>query len=48
MAGITRRELLQAGAGAGVLALGANPLVQQALAKKLPPANWATSSTSSS
>jgi phospholipase C len=37
MAGITRRELLQAGAGAGVLALGANPLVQQALATRLPP-----------
>jgi phospholipase C len=37
MAGLTRRELLQAGAGAGVLALGANPLVQQALARKLPP-----------
>jgi phospholipase C len=37
MAGITRRELLQAGAGAGVLALGANPLVQQALAAKKPP-----------
>ncbi len=38
MGGITRRELLQAGAGAGVLAtLGANPLVSQALATKLPP-----------
>jgi len=37
MTGLTRRELLQAGAGAGVLALGANPLVQQALATKLPP-----------
>ena len=37
MTGITRRELLQAGAGAGALALGANPLVQQALAKQLPP-----------
>jgi phospholipase C len=39
--GITRRELLQAGVGAGVgagaLALGANPLIQQALARKLPP-----------
>ena len=34
--GMTRRELLQAGAGAGVLALGANPLVQQALAKPSP------------
>ncbi len=37
MTGITRRELLQAGAGAGALALGANPLVQTALAAKLPP-----------
>ncbi len=37
MAGITRRELLQAGAGAGVLALGANPLVQEALAKSTTP-----------
>ena len=37
MAGITRRELLQAGAGAGALALGANPLIQQALGAKLPP-----------
>ncbi len=36
MAGMTRRELLQAGAGAGVLALGANPLVQQALASRGP------------
>ena len=36
MAGMTRRELLQAGAGAGVLALGANPLVQQALAAPKP------------
>ncbi len=34
MAGITRRELLQAGAGAGALALGANPLIQQALAMR--------------
>jgi phospholipase C len=34
--GITRRELLQAGAGAGALALGASPLVQQALAKSSP------------
>ncbi len=34
MSGLTRRDLLRAGAGAGVLALGANPLVQQALAKK--------------
>jgi phospholipase C len=34
MAGMTRRELLQAGAGAGALALGANPLIQQALAAK--------------
>ncbi len=34
MSGLTRRDLLKAGAGAGVLALGANPLVQQALAKK--------------
>jgi len=32
MAGITRRELLHAGAAAGVLALGANPLVERALA----------------
>jgi phospholipase C len=31
--------MLQAGVGAGVLAMGANPLVQQALAKKLPPGN---------
>ena len=38
MAGFTRRDLLKAGAGAGVVALGTNPLVQQALAKKkLPP-----------
>jgi phospholipase C len=36
MAGITRRELLQAGAGAGLLALGANPLVRDALAAKEP------------
>jgi len=36
MAGMTRRELLQAGAGAGALALGANPLVQQALAVRGP------------
>ena len=38
MAGLTRRELLRAGvgAGAGAFALGANPLVQQALAKKGP------------
>ncbi len=36
--GITRRELLQVGAAAGgAMAIGANPLVQQALAKKLPP-----------
>jgi phospholipase C len=34
MSGMTRRELLQAGAGAGALALGANPLVQQALAAR--------------
>ncbi len=34
--GLTRRELLQAGAGAGMLALGANPLVQQALATRAP------------
>ncbi|MGO9488972.1 MAG: phospholipase C [Solirubrobacteraceae bacterium] len=39
MGGVTRRELLQAGAGAGVLAMGAaNPLVRAAMAKKLPPA----------
>ena len=40
MGGITRRELLAgAGAGAGLLALGgANPLISQAMAKKLPPA----------
>jgi phospholipase C len=36
MAGLTRRELLQAGAGAGVLAMGANPLVQQAFAAPPP------------
>ena len=37
MSGITRRQLLQAGAGAGVVAMGWNPLLEQALAKKLPP-----------
>ena len=37
MAGITRRELLHVGVGAGVLALGANPLVRQALAAHKPP-----------
>src|ERR1700686_2947762 len=31
-AGITRRELLQAGAAAGVMALSADPLIQKALA----------------
>ncbi len=36
MSGITRRELLQAGAGAGALALGASPLVQQAMAMRGP------------
>ncbi len=36
MSGLTRRDLLKAGAGAGVLALGANPLLQQALAKPGP------------
>ncbi len=36
MAGLTRRELLRAGAGAGVAALGANPLIEQALAAKRP------------
>jgi phospholipase C len=36
MAGLTRRELLQAGAGAGALALGANPLVQTAMAARGP------------
>ncbi len=36
MPGMTRRELLQAGVGAGALALGANPLVQQALAARGP------------
>ena len=34
MAGLTRRELLRAGAGAGVAALGTGPLVAQALAKR--------------
>ena len=34
MGGFTRRELLQAGAGLGALAVGANPLMQQALATK--------------
>jgi len=37
VSGITRRQLLQAGAGAGVVAMGWNPLLEQALAKKLPP-----------
>jgi len=37
MSGMTRRQLLQAGAGAGVAALAADPLVQLALSKKLPP-----------
>jgi phospholipase C len=36
--GITRRELLQAGAGAGLIAMGADPLVRAAMASKLPPA----------
>ncbi len=36
MAGLTRRELLQAGAGAGALALGANPLIGQALGRTPP------------
>ena len=31
-AGMTRRQLLQAGAAGGVLALGADPLIQRALA----------------
>jgi phospholipase C len=39
MSGMTRRQLLQAGAGAGMLALAADPLVQLAMAKKLPPGN---------
>ena len=36
MAGMTRRDLLQAAAGAGALALGSDPLVQQALAARGP------------
>jgi phospholipase C len=36
MADMTRRDLLKAGAGAGALALGANPLVRQALAMGSP------------
>ena len=40
MAGMTRRRLLQVGAGAGLTALAADPLMQAALAKKkLPPAD---------
>ncbi len=34
MAGLTRRDLLRTGAGVGAVALGANPLVREALAKK--------------
>src|SRR6185312_1764451 len=37
VSGLTRRQLLQAGAGAGVVAMGWNPLLEQALATKLPP-----------
>ena len=37
MTGLTRRQLLKAGAGAGVAALAADPLLHSALAMKLPP-----------
>ena len=37
MSGMTRRRLLQVGAGAGVAALSADPLVQLAMSRKLPP-----------
>src|SRR5271169_3604770 len=35
MTGLTRRQLLQAGAGAGALAIGSSPLVEGALARSL-------------
>ena len=37
MSGMTRRQLLQAGAGVGAAALAADPLVQLAMSRKLPP-----------
>ena len=37
MGGLTRRQLLKAGAGAGAAALAADPLLRSAMAMKLPP-----------